>query len=61
MRIYKVKPGKDCNPHCEDNIESALSAVEEWLKESDIGTVVSIAIIRMTDEEFDALPEYEGP
>lgn len=61
MKIYRVKPDKDCNAHCEDNIGSTISAVEEWLKEASVGTVVSIEVARMDVEEFDALPEYEGP
>ena len=61
MRVYRIKPGTDLNPHCEDSIEATLSAVEMWLQEGTKGTKVIIEIMEMTKEEFIALPEYEGP
>jgi len=61
VRIYKVFPGKDCNPHCEDSIKSAIAAVETWLTDGEIGTVITIVIIEMDKTKFDLLPEYQGP
>ncbi len=61
MKVYRITPDKDCNSHIEDNMVSAIFSVEEWLKDSDKGTIVSIEILEMSQEEYDSLPEYEGP
>ena len=61
MNVYKIYPDRGCNPHYEDNIESALDAIDTWLIEGGIGTEVIIEIISMTQDEFNDLPEYEGP
>ena len=61
MKVYQITPDKDCNPHTENNLKSAVASVEEWLKDSDKGTVVSIEIFEMTEKEYSQLPEYEGP
>jgi hypothetical protein len=56
-RIYKVSPGKSLNPCCEDDIKNVMS----WLQEAEAGEVITIEILEMTPEEYDALPEYMGP
>jgi len=61
MKVYRIYPDTGCNPHCEDNIESTLQAVETWLSEGDIGMMVTVITEEMSQGQFDALPEYEGP
>ena len=61
MKVYKITPCYQCNSHSEDSIESAVSSVQEWLKESDVGNIIKIEILEMTKKEYDALPEYLGP
>ena len=61
MTVYRVTPDKDCAAHTEDNISSAISAVNEWLIESEPGTEVTIEVLEMSRDEYDNLPEYEGP
>ena len=62
MVVYEICPDVgNCNTHTEKTIKATLSAVAEWLEGSEIGTVVSIKLIEMTEEEYNNLPEYMGP
>ena len=63
MKVYRITPDCDCNSHCEDNLESAVQAVETWLSEGGgaVGQYLTVEIIEMSREAFDALPEYDGP
>lgn len=61
MKVYEVSPGHQLCPHTEKSLESVLAAVREWINEGDVGTVVSITVREMTEDEYDALPEWVGP
>lgn len=61
MLVYEVTPDKGCCAHTEDSISSAILSAHEWLKESDEGTELTIKVIEMSKEDYDNLPEYEGP
>jgi len=61
MKVYRVTPDKQCAAHTEDNLNSAISAAQQWLSEADTGTELTIEIFEMSREEYDNLPEYEGP
>ena len=62
MIVYEICPAVGiCNSHAEKTIRATLSMVEEWLEGSEVGTVVSIKLIEMTEEEYDNLPEFTGP
>lgn len=57
MKIFKVTPGKDLNP-CH---EKKLLSVMEWIQNAEVGDMITIEIKEMKEEDFDSLPEYEGP
>ncbi len=57
MKVYKVTPGPGLNP-C---IEKDPNAMLVWLEESEPGEVITVEVLEMTQAEFEALPEYEGP
>ena len=57
MKVFKVYPGVDLNPCCEKYPADVLV----WLEEAEPGEVVKIEVMEMTEEEYEALPEYEGP
>jgi hypothetical protein len=61
MKVFNIFPGKDCNPHCERYLENAVDSIREWLLNGDPGEVVKIEILEMSEEEYSALPEWEGP
>ena len=61
MVVYKVFPCPGCSPHCEDSIKSAIFSIETWLQEGSVGDLVSVRIIEMGEDEYNALPEYQGP
>ncbi len=55
--MYKVIPGKGCNPCCEKEIKSVCV----WLEEAEVGDELKIEVIEMTENEYNELPEYMGP
>lgn len=57
MKIYKVYPEIQSNACCEKNIENVIS----WIENAEIGDMISIKIINMTEEEYNLLPEFMGP
>ena len=57
MKVFKVWPGVDLNPCCEKDPAAALI----WLEEAEPGEVIKIEVMEMTEKEYEALPEYEGP
>lgn len=57
MKVFKVCPGEGLNI-C---VEKGPSACLEWLEESEPGDVIKIEVLKMTEAEYGALPEYEGP
>jgi len=57
MRVYKVIPGISCNPCCENTIESVIS----WIEEAEVGSIIQVRILDMSQEEYNDLPEYMGP
>jgi len=61
MKVYQVYPDLHCAPHCEDTLEKAVEATKCWLEDGEVGALVSIKILEMSQEEYDALPEYDGP
>jgi len=57
MRYYKVTPDVGTNYYIEGN----PSAIKDWLTDSEIGNILTVETIEMTQAEYDALPEYTGP
>lgn len=57
MKVYQVTPDKDLCPCTEKDPKAVLV----WLEESEIGAVTTIDVMEMTEEEYNALPEYMGP
>ena len=57
MKVYKVTPGKGCNPYCEIAPETVLDVIEE----SEIGDIVTVEIIDISEEKYKNASEYEGP
>ena len=61
MKVYRITPDKQCNSHIENSLESAVGSIEQWLEDSDKGTIVTVEIMDMTEKDYSLLPEYEGP
>lgn len=61
MKVYEVRPDKDCHAHIEDSLGSALITIGAWLTASDTDTELTVKVLDMSQEEYDDLPEYEGP
>jgi hypothetical protein len=61
MKVYNVSPGKDCNYHVEVNIDIAIEAAKEWLKEAEPGEIISITVDEMSEKEYNDLSDYVGP
>lgn len=57
MKVFKVWPGADLNPCC----ENTLDAVSYWLDMAESGDTIKIEVLEMTEAEYEAMPEYTGP
>ena len=58
MRVYKMGP-KDGNKHIEKDPSVVL---ECWLNEdAEVGDVIEVTVMEMSEEEWEKLPEYDGP
>jgi hypothetical protein len=57
MKVYKVMPCPDCSPFYTDK----NGDIGDWAFDSDIDSSFTVEVVDMSKEEFDNLPEYEGP
>lgn len=57
MKVYTIQPGKDLNSCTEKDIKNIIP----WLEESEIGDIITIEVVEMSEEEYNFLPEYMGP
>ncbi len=61
MKCYEITPDRGCGAHTEKDLYSAITAINEWLKDSEKGTELIVKVIEMSESEYDSLPEYDGP
>ena len=61
MKVYEIRPDKYCNAHTENNLNSAVNAIKEWLSDSEAGTELTVKVHEMTEDIYNNLPEYDGP
>ena len=56
MKAYKMGPSglNTC-------IEKDPKAIMLWLDECEVGDKFEIEVLEMSEEEYEALPEYAGP
>ena len=57
MRVYKIGP-QGFNQAIETDPETAVMG---WLTDAEVGDVIEITVMEMTEKEYKALPEYDGP
>ena len=57
MKVYEVTPDKGLNTCTEKDIDGVI----EWLDMLEIGETMTIKIKNISESEYEALPEYEGP
>ncbi len=57
MKVYRVEPDKGLNKCTEKHIQDILV----WFEESEPGSVITIEVLEMSEDDYDALPEYMGP
>lgn len=58
MRVYKMGP-QGLNQHIEKDPSIALDLYLDNYAE--VGDVIEITVMEMSQEEFENLPEYDGP
>lgn len=56
---YKVEVGSADN-WCVFEEKNFMSSLKEWIDESEIGDKFVIERVEMTEEEYEALGEYQG-
>ena len=56
MKVYRMGPAgfNKCT-------EKDPKAILHWLEEAEVGERFIVDVLEMTEEEYDALPEYTGP
>ena len=63
MKVYKIIPGynpqtgKGLNP-C---IEKEIKNIAIWFEEAEPGESILIEVMKMSEKEYQKLPEYMGP
>lgn len=61
MYVYKIKHKTLQSPSvCWANIDGALEEMKMHLREADDGDEIEIKITKMSPEEFEKLPEFQG-
>ncbi len=57
MRVYKLQDSDDGGPTfalpC-----NCLDAIMDTIEQAEVGCVITVKVVEMTEAEFDALPEY---
>ena len=61
MKIYTIQPDRDLNKYTERSLEAAIDGLEIELEEASPGTVITIEIGEMSEEDYEKFPEYDGP
>jgi len=47
--------------HCTfDSMEGALEEIKVFMREQDEPSMIALELVEMTQEEYDALPEFTG-
>ncbi len=57
MKVFDVMADTDLNSCIEKDPKDVLI----WLEESEPGAIITIDVMEMSEEEYNALPEYMGP
>jgi len=57
MRAFKITPGKGYSSCCEKEAKSVI----DWLEISEVGDIITVEIIELSEKEYNQLPEYMGP
>jgi len=57
--FYKIRPIKD-KSYCVVSEWQLKEALTSWLEGMDEGQELVVSTIKMTEKQFDKLPEYEG-
>lgn len=61
MKVYTIQPDVELNKYTECTLKAALDGLEIELENATPGTIVTIEVGEMSKEDYDKLPEYEGP
>ena len=57
---YKIRPIQDKAYCVVGEFEFKGGAVSDWLEGMNVGEELAVSLIEMTEDEFEAMPEYEG-
>lgn len=61
MRVFQVQLYEGSDTYIDTCVENVLAAIEVEMRENDVGAKITIVTKEMTQEEIDALPEWDGP
>jgi len=57
MKVYEI----ECFPSANTCIEKDLKRMFVWFEEANIEDEIKIKVLEMSEEEYENLPEFEGP
>lgn len=60
MKVAKLTLIGGCGPCVFSQLEGLLEDIRIWWKEGDGDTAITIQFAEMSEEEVEALPEFEG-
>ena len=59
MIVYKISAIGTAKC-CEKDIPSAMATIQTLLEETSAGEIVKVEVVEMTQEEYEALPDFAG-
>ena len=61
MKVYQITLAKETCPFTEKTIAKAIEGIKSELDGAEVGQEITIKVLEMTEQEYDALPEWMGP
>lgn len=63
MKVYEIKLFKSASPYVSKSIDDVLDHIRAEIEELAVyeDDTITISCINMTEEEYENLPDWEGP
>lgn len=61
MKVYTIQPDAQLNKYTEWCLDKAIDGIRADLEDANPGTVLTIEVEEMSEEDYNKLPEYTGP
>jgi hypothetical protein len=61
VTVFTVSTDANYNPFICDSAEDVIDHISEVLKNEPVGQEITISVTKMTEEDFENLPDWDGP